>query len=296
MGTEFDKILSKIAPRVARTLEFIPDNIKQICEEIRLRARLPLCLTVNGRVMFVCNDSAVSSLPSSNCFIIGQDDINKTLSLLCNNSVYLHEGEIRQGYVSVTGGYRAGVCGNFNAEGMLISISSINLRIARQIFDCAVSLLPYTKNGLLIAGPPASGKTTMLRDLVRQLSNGKNGRYNRVCVIDSRVEISGGVGVFDLGVCTDVLYTDNKAKGTQIALRTMYPDFIAFDEIGTADELHSVEDCFNAGVSIITTVHCNTANDLMHRKITRSILKSKAISCVAILSKSLGEFPKIIEV
>ncbi len=292
---EFDNAILQIVDNLKRTLAFIPQEVKQRCEEIRLRADLPVCLTVGGRVLFVSQNSEVTKQPAQNCLVATQKEIAQTLSLLCNNSVYMHEVEIKQGFISLKGGNRAGVCGMFNADGMLISVTSINIRIARQIFGCATELLPHISGGLLIAGPPASGKTTMLRDLVRLISNGKSGCYRRVAVIDSRGEISGG-GTLDLGVNTDVLYTQDKALGTQIALRTMYPNVIAFDELGTAAELQSVKDCFNAGVTVITTAHGGEVGDIMRREVTREIIKSGAVQKVALLSQNIGETPQIFDV
>lgn len=294
MPKEFDKAIQLLSDKIKRTLQFLPNETKHKCEEIRIRAELPVCLTVEGRVLFVCKNSTVCDLLPSNPLIATQGIVTESLALLCNHSIYLHENEIKQGFVSLKNGNRAGVCGVFNADGMLVSVSSINVRIARQIFGCAKGLLPFVKEGLLILGPPGSGKTTMLRDLICQLSNGQNGRYNRVAVIDSRGEISGG-GVLELGVNTDVIGTLNKAEGVQIALRTMFPNFIAFDEIGTINELISVKNCFNAGVGIITTAHCNTKQEILTRDITREIIKSKAIKNVALLSKKLGEEPIIFD-
>lgn len=290
---EFDDVICKIDEKIKRTLQFISFDIKQKCEEIRLRAGLPLCLTVGGRTLFVCENSAVCDTLPKNPIIVTSTQTQKTLALLCDNSIYLHENEIKQGFVSLPNGCRAGVCGVFNAEGMLISVSSINIRIARQIYGCAKGILPCVEGGLLIAGPPGSGKTTMLRDLIRLLSNGESGRYYRVAVVDSRSEISGG-GVLDLGVCTDVLNTPQKSTGIDIALRTMFPHFIAFDEIGTIDELESIKNCFNAGVNIITTAHCRKRSDIMRRSITRKFVESGTIYNVVILSKKAGGPPQII--
>ncbi len=294
MPKEFNNTILKLADKIKRTLQFIPNDKKQKCEEIRLRVGLPVCLTVEAQVLFVCENSEVCDRLPSKPLVATKDMIDECLALLCNNSVYLHENEIKQGFVSLSDGNRAGVCGVFNAEGMLVSVSSINVRIARQIFGCASDLLPYANGGLLITGPPGCGKTTMLRDLIRQLSNGENGRYYRLAVIDSRGEISGG-GTLDLGVNTDVIYTIDKAVGTQMALRTMFPNFIAFDEIGTREELEGVKNCFNAGVGILTTAHCHTKEELFCRQVTREIIKSGAVKTVALLSQKLGEKPTILK-
>lgn len=294
MSTEFDNAILQVAERIKRILDFIPEETKKLCEEIRLRVGLPLCLTVRGSVVFVCENSSISQYNQKNCVIVTCDELERTLSLLCRQSVYRHESEIRQGFISLPRGCRAGVCGVFNADGMLTTVTSINIRIARQIFDCARPLLPYSERGMLIAGPPGCGKTTMLRDLVRLLSDGCNGRYRRVAVIDSRGEISGGTGTLDLGKNTDVLYTGDKAVGAEIALRTMFPDFIAFDEIGTVKELESLTNCFNAGVCVITTAHCLDAKDIMHREVTRNIVQNGAIAYVALLSKNIGDVPQIL--
>ena len=290
---EFDNVVLQIAKKARRTLQFIPDKVKKNCEEIRLRVGKPITLTIKGEVVFVSEDSSISTSLPTNPLIATRDVVEESVAFLCNNSIYLHESEIKQGFISLPNGARAGVCGVFNADGMLISVTSINVRIARQIYDCATSILPYSTDGILIAGPPGSGKTTLLRDLIRLLSNGKSGRCYRVAVIDSRREISGG-GALDIGINTDVFYTANKATGVQMALRTMFPDFIAFDEIGTIEELDSVRDCFNAGVSIITTAHCNEKADVFDREIIAKIIKSKAIKNVALLNKNIGEKPQII--
>ena len=181
-------------------------------------------------------------------------------------------------------GCRAGVCGTFN--GVVGEITSINIRIAREFFSAANTLIKeYTSGGLLICGPPLSGKTTVLRDFIRRISN----KGNSVCVVDSRGEISGADSGFfqnDLGLCTDVLIISDKAKGCEIALRTMNPDFIAFDEIGTEAELKEVLQSFNAGVSIITTAHITSKKELLKRSITRKLLESGAINQVAVLPEN----------
>lgn len=297
--TEFDCVMYALPDRIRRVLTFLPEDVRRKAEEIRLRQNNPVCLTIDGRVMFVCKNSLVTNRVRDNLLVISSDELQKCLSLLCNNSVYMHENEIKNGYISLPNGNRAGVCGVFNADGMLTSVSSVNIRIAHQVLGCADSIVPYFIGGMLIAGPPGSGKTTMLRDLIRQLSGGFYKSYLRVAVIDSRGEISGGYnGKYknDLGENADVLYTQDKALGTQIALRTMFPNVIAFDEIGTTDELKSVIDCFNAGVKILTTAHCQDKGDLMRRSVTANIIKSGAVNTVVLLNKDKLVAPAVFNV
>lgn len=295
----FDSVLYGIDVRIRRILEFLPDDIKAKCEEIRLRTQLPVCLTVSGKPLFVCKDSTVSPVVCENMLIAASDELYHSLLLLCDSSVYAHENEIKNGYISMPHGARAGVCGIFNSDGILNCVTSINIRIAREVYGCADSLVEKFSGGMLIAGPPGSGKTTILRDLVRQLSSGKTGRYLRVAVIDSRGELSGGFNRKSnnyLGHNTDVLFMQNKAAGTQIALRTLFPDVIAFDEIGTAAELESISDCFNAGVEIITTAHSKDISDIRRRSVTSALLKGGAVSRVALLSNTVGAPPAVFSV
>ena len=262
-------------------------------EEVRLRADGPVAVTSRGKTRFLISSGDFSKRPSS-AIICTAEEIENTFLKICDNSVFAHTSEIEAGFVSFKGGFRAGVCGDFSG-GTLSSPSSINIRICREVTGCADSLFSAFSGGMLICGPPGSGKTTVLRELIRKLSGREDGDAYRVAVIDSRREISGGTGAysFDLGSNTDVIYISDKAKGAEMVLRGMYPDIIAFDEIGTQKEVDALLEAFNSGVHIITTAHVGEFCDLNVRPATRALLKSGIIEKVALLSGKIGEPPRI---
>ena len=178
-------------------------------------------------------------------------------------------------------------------------ISSVNIRIAHEIPGAANDIArAYKPGGLLIAGPPGSGKTTVLRDLIRQLAGGVCGKIYRIAVIDSRGEISGsfdGKCGNDLGAGSDVLLTTDKAAGIEMAVRTMFPDIVAFDEIGNEAELKRVSESFCSGVDIITTAHAGSIADLKRRRIIAALISSGAVASIAMLPEIHGGTVKIIK-
>ncbi len=283
----FNKALYGIAEDLRVLLQKLSLTVKGSCEEIRLRVGLPLALTVEGETVFVRKDGSVSFSLQKDLPIVSRTMLEQSFRLICGSSVYAHGEELKEGFVIMKNGCRAGICGGINKDGELRNITSVNIRIAREVLGAANDIISgYKGGGLLIAGPPGSGKTTILRDLIRQLSIGNTGRILRVSVIDSRGEISGsslGDTANDLGASADILMLEDKAKGVEIALRTMNPDIIAFDEIGDEAELRRVEESFFSGVSVITTAHIGDISELLSRRVTGRLLKSGIIEQVALL-------------
>ncbi len=282
----FQNALLNVTPNVQKILKKIDIQTAEQIQEIRLRAFGPLCITSNADTWFV-NENGQTGKNPSGAFIISDFDLKDTYRILSAGSVYSHINEIKEGYIILKYGNRAGVCGTFTDDGILSNITSVNIRIAKQIIGSAEPIAKaYKGGGVLIAGPPGSGKTTLLRDFIRILSSGLKGRFYRVCVIDRRGEISAaysGKIYNNLGPNTDVYLGVDVDKGIDMAIRTMYPDIVAFDEISTLQQASSIVNSFNAGVDVITTAHIFNEQDLLKRKPIAILLDSGAIDTVVVL-------------
>jgi len=275
--------LLKYFPRhIAESLRIIPDKWEHI-QEIRMRTDSPLCMTVTGQNRILKT-------------IVGKHDLETVFSNICDNSVYAYQNQIKQGFITIQGGYRVGICGTaVYSDGeinYIKDVSSLNFRIPHDIIGAADTVIPVTENnnnisGTLIISPPCGGKTTVLRDLVRQLSK----RY-RIAVIDERGEIGRD------GIMCDVLNGYKKSEGMLQALRGLSPQAILCDEIGAADDVDAVISCMNAGVPIIATAHAGTVEELQKRPSIRAILESGAIENIILLygSDRPGKIKNIIRV
>lgn len=266
--SRFESVFYALPERIAKCLELLPMFIKNSTCEIRIRANRPVAITGQNYFYISNNGEACSYLPP-NPLIASQEDLNEIIRRITDNSMYAREEELGQGYLSMKGGNRAGVCGNF-VSNKLRTVYSVNIRIAREIKGCAEDLADEAEEGLLIVGPAGSGKTTLLRDLVRILSE----RSNRVCVVDTRGEICGRSADFslDVGPNTDVITGLYKAEGCEIALRTMNPQYIAFDEVGNGRELSLIRESFFSGVRILATAHAADIKDIKSRNVTKALL------------------------
>lgn len=286
-----DGVLYALPDRIGDCIKKLPLCIKLKAFEIRLRAGRPVTLTMD-RNFYVSADSEVSTYLPKNPLIISESEIKETVIRLCERSLYTKTGELNFGFISMKNGNRAGICGSFK-DGVLGSVSSINIRIARSVKGAAKSLYHIAEKGLLIAGGPGSGKTTLLRDLIRHLSN--SGK--RVCVVDSRGEIAAlcsGAPTLDVGLNTDVIGGAEKEKGLEIAVRTMFPEIVAFDEIANREELDRLFEGFFAGVTIIATAHIGSKAELLKRPLTARLLKEGVVGKVAWLSGEIGGEPEIL--
>ncbi|MEG2087434.1 MAG: hypothetical protein RR022_04475 [Angelakisella sp.] len=288
----FEKTLRVLPEELAAVLRRLSGGEQCSTQEIRLRTNRPLSVVLQGESRFVAVDGRTLPMPDSSCCIVTAELLEQCFLCICAYSVHSHEEEIRHGFVTTRWGDRAGICASAvrNREGTLTyrDISSINLRIAREALGAARGVLRLVdpKKGLLIAGMPSSGKTTLLRDAIRTISSGETGKLYKVAVADERYELSAsgqGTAGYDLGLCTDVICGQTKAEAIEQAVRTLSPDIIACDEIGSEQEIQQLSTGLCCGAAFFATVHCGNRDELFFSTRVRRLMSTGAFGYLLLL-------------
>lgn len=303
----FDSAVEVLSEDIREVLKNIPDSKKNTIQEIRIRTNKPLALSDGAVTVFTDNNGKIMYTMNDRNFIVSQRSVYDTFRRLCDYSVYSRQDEIKNGFITVKGGHRVGLCGTAVLTDGKISalndISSMNVRIARQVFGVSQEIIDHLypfDSGVLIAGMPSSGKTTLLRDLARSLSLGIGCHIMRTTVIDERGELSGtysGSAYNDMGL-SDVLNGYPKGEGIIHAVRAMSPQIIICDELGTHEDCQLVSQGFNAGATVIASIHAGSYRELLKRKQAVELLETGAFGNIVILSSSnspckIAEFIKV---
>ncbi|MHB1315560.1 MAG: stage III sporulation protein AA [Christensenellales bacterium] len=276
--------------RLLDALMHMEPSVAAVIEEIRIRANKPLAIGYSGRIAFLKESGFVTSRGTDG-MPVSLPECAEVLSRATKYSVYALEEEMKRGFITLTGGYRIGISGHAVVEQGQIKLiapcSALNFRIARQIIGAADQVLPYINNdgiqSALILSPPRRGKTTVLRDIARQLSDCG---YN-VAVADERNEISGcvhGVPHYDLGDNTDVLNSGPKAEAMMMLLRGMSPHVIITDEIGSSEDAAAIQEALNAGVAVIASAHALDKEQAAKRPHLKKMMESGAFKRYVVLS------------
>ncbi|NLC53675.1 MAG: stage III sporulation protein AA [Firmicutes bacterium] len=297
-----EQVLPFLVPKIRWALEkfrrAVPEKWVKL-EEIRLRAEQPLQVEV-GQSLLVTADGGPTLRPDQ-ALKVEAPDVLRTVQLMGGNSLYTLEEELREGFITLPGGHRVGLAGEcLVGRGTMLRlkrVTSINIRIARELKGISRQLLPFLTMDdrplrTIIISPPQAGKTTLLRDLVRSFSNGEEDSAPvKVGLVDERGEVAGsfrGVPQLDVGMRTDVLTGCPKREGVFLLLRSMGPQLIATDEIGRPGDLDLIEEILNTGVGFITTAHAWDTKDFALRPSLQRLWSQGLVERVVVLSRRLG--------
>lgn len=285
------EILRLFPPNFQTAIEELAGNHWPQLQEIRVR--------IHQKIEFIF-DSTVHWLDKP---LPTKKEAVYILNQLSEYSLYRMEEELRNGFITIEGGHRVGIAGGIITADQKVKaiqpVSFFNIRIAKQKKGCADALMPYIYDGAyhhtMILGAPQSGKTTIIRDICRQIASGSHSnRSKKVTIIDERSEIAAsirGVPQHDIGMRTDVLDACPKAEGMMMAIRTLSPDILVVDEIGAEKDVEAIIEASQAGVKVICTIHANDMADLFRRPTMKKFLQESIFERFLLLGqgKKIGK-------
>lgn len=284
---EYEFVFDFLPDEIIKSINEFKENRKEFVEEIRIRVNKRVSLKYGQENIFIN-------------YVITKEEMDNILDRIFKGSRYTYQNEIVNGFVTIDGGHRVGLTGEVIIDdGKIINInniSSLNIRISRIIKDVSLFLDDYIVNdnsicNTLIVSVPGQGKTTILKDLIRRISDGKiNGlRSLNVSVVDERCELATNIdkeGKNNLGERTDVISNVSKDKGMRILIRSMAPDVIVVDEIGTKDDVEAIKYAVTSGIKGIFTAHGDSFERLIKSPILRELIDLNIIERIIVLSKT----------
>lgn len=302
---DFDSSLNIITGELKNKLTNLPSEIKRSTAEIRLRIGKPVVLFGKSGSVLLSGGQGITK-DVSKSYIFSSKEMKDTFSRICSYSIHSHLQSIINGFITIQGGHRVGICATAVTDNKsnitsVRDISSLNIRIAREVTDCSKviynTLYHSNLKSIIIAGPPMSGKTTVLRDLLKNISNGRH--MGKVCVIDERQEIAAMNSGFcqkNVGINTDVFDLYPKETAVTTALRTMSPEVIAMDELCSEKEIDAIELAANSGVKFIVTVHAADYTEILNRNQIYRLLRTYSFENLVLLKKNVpGEVEAIFD-
>ena len=289
MQNSVQEVLKYFPLQIRDKIKKLGNKIEEL-EEIRIRTDRNILLKI-GQEEYKID------------YVVSTKDVLEILQRICDNSIYTYQSQICNGYITIRGGHRVGITGNVVIkDGQVINISyiySLNFRIAKQVIGCSNVILPYILNlkensiyNTIIISPPGRGKTTLLRDTIRNISNGmEDYRFKgiNVGVVDERGEIAAmykGIPQNDLGDRTDILDNVSKDIGMKMLVRSMNPRVIAADEIGTKEDVEAINYAVTSGIKGIFTAHGESIEDITLNPILNKLYNLKVIEKIILIEKS----------
>lgn len=276
-----DIVLPLLPERIRQALYNVNDEKPLL--EIRLRLGYPIQLVYaeHDRLLYAPNGKGMMTA----------EDCKELLLRICEQSVYAWSEELKNGFVTLQGGYRVGICGRAVMQDGKIErfseVNAFNFRIVRAIKGVGEPLLPSIKDeddrllSTLIVSPPNGGKTTLLRDIVRLVSWGVGIKPQRIALVDERFEIAGcvrGQPQFDIGPRTDVMSGMTKARAMSLMLATMSPQVIATDELQQAGDIDAALQAQSGGVTLVATAHGGGVEDVLKRGQMKRLYREQVFS------------------
>lgn len=300
-----EQIFPVLAPGIRGIIGQSPYSILSSLEEIRVRQGKPLQVYTHREEHYL-NGQGQPVRDVQKAYTVTEEDVAQTIQLLTRSSLYTLEEELRRGYLTIAGGHRVGLAGRtvLSGEGVVQTmkhITQLNIRIARQIPGAADTIKQYLvdsagyklHNALLIS-PPQCGKTTLLRDLALQISDGllhPKLKGMKVGIVDERSELAGcvnGVPQHAVGSRTDVMDACPKAEGMLMMIRSMSPHVVITDEIGRDEDREAILEAIHAGVHVIASAHGFSLTEVKNRPALRALFEAKAFTRYLVLSRRKG--------
>lgn len=291
---EISNVLELLPREIRIPFKNLEAGVLSRINEIRIRRGLPIVIVIKSSSYFLAHNGEIQSFADENLPAVSNECFESMFYSLCDYSIYSNSDNLKNGYITLKNGARVGISSTAVYEdNRLISVKNVmglNIRIPSQALGCSMDILNFlfvnSNHSIIVAGPPSSGKTTLLRDMAYNLSNGFNDKYRKVTIIDERNEFAGkreDEFTLKVGANCDVLTAFSKDKGIEIATRTLSPEIIVCDEISRLEELESIMFGFSCGVNFLLSVHIGTKEDLYTKPIINKLLGSNEFEYIILL-------------